>query len=272
MDQRFGVGLREELDAVSFELHSKFRRVLDDAVMHQRDGSRNVWVGVDIVWFAVGRPAGVPDRWMTAQLLRKCRFELAQLSFFLDDLEFALRSDERNAGRVVAAVFNALKTLKEDWETVLGTDISDDAAHGVLAFEVKEFVWCTASAVHNSSELAFGEVRWRNNPRNQFAADARPDCGVLVACCLKLPVSSLDELFDCFLVMSDNFGNQPAEYRAGKLRGALEQVEKFLQVGLAGSAVVRHAAPSKPEQHHQGNFLPVFGHNLPVFTRSPHPC
>ena len=138
MDQRFGVGLREELDAVSFELHSQFRRVLDDAVMHQRDGSRNVWVGVDIVWFAVGRPTGVADRWMTAQLLRKCRFELAQLSFLLDDLEFALRSHERNAGRVVAAVFNALKTLKEDWETVLGTDISDDAAHGVLAFEVRE--------------------------------------------------------------------------------------------------------------------------------------
>jgi hypothetical protein len=59
----FGVGFGREFDAGRDEFCLKFGKVLDDAVVNQRELSAigEVRVGVDVVGCAVRRPPSMPD-------------------------------------------------------------------------------------------------------------------------------------------------------------------------------------------------------------------
>ena len=66
---------------------------------------------------ACGRPVG--DR----------RLEVGQLAGLLLDEQVAVVVDQRDAGRVVAAVLEALEALDEDGARLPRTRVADDAAH-----------------------------------------------------------------------------------------------------------------------------------------------
>ena len=57
------VGLRGELRPVRDQLGPEFLRVLDDAVVHDRDRPAHVRVRVNVARLAMCRPPGVPDAW-----------------------------------------------------------------------------------------------------------------------------------------------------------------------------------------------------------------
>ena len=126
-----GVGLRGELVAGPLELVAELLVVLDDAVVHDRDAvARDVRVGVALVRHAVRRPARVRDAEVAGSRVGGQR--LGQLRDLADraqarDLGAAVQHGD--AGRVIAAVFEALQALDQDRDDVPVSDRSDDSAH-----------------------------------------------------------------------------------------------------------------------------------------------
>ena len=55
--------------------------------------------------------------------------QVGQLAGPLLDEEVAVLVDERDAGRIVAAVFETLQTLDEDRSRLTWSGVADDAAH-----------------------------------------------------------------------------------------------------------------------------------------------
>jgi hypothetical protein len=67
----------------------------------------------------------------------------AQDLFKVDELAFGATNlkdgtggaADGDAGRVVAAVFEAAQTLDDDWNYLLWTDVANYAAHGTILFD-----------------------------------------------------------------------------------------------------------------------------------------
>ena len=75
------------------------------------------------------RPSGVADADHAAQ--RFCRqgfFEVHELPDASADADFPV-GHHRNAGRVIAPVFEALQTVEEQWHGILASDVPNDPAH-----------------------------------------------------------------------------------------------------------------------------------------------
>ncbi len=93
-------------------------------------GAVLVRMGVQVVRPAVGRPARVRETdggvWGP---IGQGRLEVGQLAGSLLHEEVAGVIDERDAGRIVAAIFEALEALDEDGSRLPGTRVPDDAAH-----------------------------------------------------------------------------------------------------------------------------------------------
>ena len=130
--ERLRVGLGGELVTALLEPVPELAEVLDDPVVDDRDlaGAVDVGVGVQVVRPAVGRPAGVrqPDRRVRRPVGDR-RLEVGQLAGPLLDEQVAVLVDERDPGRVVAAVLEALQALDEDGARLTRTGVADDAAH-----------------------------------------------------------------------------------------------------------------------------------------------
>ena len=129
---RLGVGLRGQRVAARLEAVAQLAEVLDDAVVDDRDlaGAVAVRVGVEVVRASVGGPArvGEADRRVRGPV-GDGRLEVDQLAGALLDEQVTGVVDERDAGRVVAAVLEALEPLDEDGPRLPGTGVTDDAAH-----------------------------------------------------------------------------------------------------------------------------------------------
>jgi hypothetical protein len=128
-----GVGLGGE--RVPFRLEPGFELtvVLDDPVQDDRHtavvaaGER---MGVPFGDAAVGRPAGVTQacRRLRAAVRRRGALQVPEVADRADIVQ-AVRLEQRDPGRIVAPVFEALQAVQKQRLNLLWSDISDDPAH-----------------------------------------------------------------------------------------------------------------------------------------------
>ena len=134
MGEHLRVGLRAEAVAARGEPVPEVPEVLDDAVVDDRHVARAIDVGmrVEVVGPAVRRPAGVgeADRGLGRGIEQR-RPEVGQLARPLLHEQLARGGHERDAGRVVAPVFQSREAFQQDGRRVARTDVSDDAAHAL---------------------------------------------------------------------------------------------------------------------------------------------
>jgi hypothetical protein len=84
--------------------------------------------------FTMGRPPRVTDPGgPTKTLFAQRLFQIDQFADATADLDFAVAMD-RDAGRIVSAIFQTLQAIQENGNRVLITDVSDNAAHGAYPF------------------------------------------------------------------------------------------------------------------------------------------
>ncbi len=124
-----GVGVGLEAGACGFQLGAQLGEILDDAVMHDRDALGHVRMGVALARLAMGRPAGVADAGPALQrLLGEQAFQVAQLALGAAALDMAVlhRGD---AGRVIAAIFEAPQRIDEAVGDRRFSQDSNDSAH-----------------------------------------------------------------------------------------------------------------------------------------------
>ncbi len=132
VDHDFGVGLGLELVALGGELLPELGKVLDDAVVHDRDAGGHVRMGVDLSGTPVRRPARVPDAHMALQrLLGKTLLQIFELAFGAAAVEGSVfnRSD---ACGIIAAIFEPAQGFDQIAGDRLAAQNSNDAAHGRL--------------------------------------------------------------------------------------------------------------------------------------------
>ena len=129
--EHLGVSVTGEDHAIGFECGPQLHRVLDDAVVHERDRSRHMRVRVHVIRRTVGRPAGVADADLAGQALRQRRLERPQLALLLAHPQFASVRDDGDPRGVVAAVLDPSQSFHEDRDAVPRSDRSDDAAHEI---------------------------------------------------------------------------------------------------------------------------------------------
>ena len=92
-----------------------------------------MWVCVSGVGFTVGGPAGVGDADRTADVfVFDALFEGDNLAFGFENVELAFGIDERDAGTVVAAIFQTMEAFNKNGVGFLLPDVSYNSAHSFL--------------------------------------------------------------------------------------------------------------------------------------------
>ena len=136
--QHLGVGLAVELVPLACQKLLQRGVVLDNAVVDERDAARvvQVRVGVLLRRRAVGGPARVRDA--HARVRQRAAVALVAVDLVLEhadaphraaNVQLAIRLDHGHAGRVVAAVLEALEPLDEHGLGDLAADVGDDSTH-----------------------------------------------------------------------------------------------------------------------------------------------
>ena len=126
------VGLRGELHALLLQKFADLEIVFDDAVMDDGDLAvlGDVRVGVDIVRFAVGGPAGMADAERAGQLCAAVGLgdQVLQTALGLFDLQNAvlLHADARG---VIAPVLQTRKALQQNGRSLISAYISYNTTH-----------------------------------------------------------------------------------------------------------------------------------------------
>ena len=131
----FGVGFGGELVAFRDQFLLEREIVFDDAVVDDDDGSAAVAVGMGVFFggAAVGGPASVSDAvGAVERLLADDFFEVAEFALGAADLKSVAVAADRDACRVVAAIFELAKTLDDDRDNLLFTYVSHNSAHWIL--------------------------------------------------------------------------------------------------------------------------------------------
>ena len=126
-DFRIGVALED--DAVVLELVLQLQVILDDAVVNDGHAARHVRMRVGLVGTAVRCPAGVADPHRPGQLavldgLRQV-VELADGAHQAKPLAIV----NRNAGGVVAAIFETAQPIEQNTRDGTLTDVANDSTH-----------------------------------------------------------------------------------------------------------------------------------------------
>ena len=127
-----GIGLGRERVAALLEPVAQLAEVLDDPVVDDRDLARAVLVGmgIEVVRPAVGGPARVGESdGGVRRAIGDGRLEVREFPGALLHEQIARIVDQRDAGRIVASVFEAPQPFDEDRPRLAGTRIADDAAH-----------------------------------------------------------------------------------------------------------------------------------------------
>jgi hypothetical protein len=132
MSNDLAVGLGGELGALPFQLPAQLAEVLDDAVMHDGEPVGRVRMCVVLGRASVRGPTGVADANRAAERLeREHCFQILELAFGAPPREDTVL-ERRHAGRVVAAIFEALECFDELRGDRLAADDSDNAAHSSM--------------------------------------------------------------------------------------------------------------------------------------------
>ena len=125
----FGVGLGQEVIALRLELFPQRPVILYNAVMHQRDTTLPVRVGIYIVGYAVGRPAGVSDPAMAGKPpIAAGGTQVGKPPCRLNNFNAAV-FPQGNAGAVIAAVFQIFQPVQELFPGIVRPRITDDPTH-----------------------------------------------------------------------------------------------------------------------------------------------
>ena len=134
MGDDLGVGVRAERITQGFQLFAQGLVVLDDAVVHHRDVTGKMRVGVAFARRAMGRPTGVGNTETAGQRVFGQRsFQLADLARTAHALQGFVVGVNRHTGAVVAAVFEALQAFEEDGGDITFSYSSDNATHGYFS-------------------------------------------------------------------------------------------------------------------------------------------
>jgi hypothetical protein len=130
MGDDFRIRLGAEHDALRLELRAKCTGVFDDAVVDDRVPIARVAVRVrvPVARLAVRGPAGVRDAGRPLRCLGEQPLQVAHLALALEYLQFAAIC-ERDARRVVAAIFETVQPFHQDGRSLLFTDVTDDSTH-----------------------------------------------------------------------------------------------------------------------------------------------
>ena len=132
LHDHFGVGVRVEVDAFAVEFFAQFEVIFDDAVVDDDEFAvhAEVRVRVALGGRAVRCPARMPDAdaagdRVSQQFSRRLR-ELADVAPQCD----LTILDDRDTGRVVAAIFQPLQTVNDERRGVAIANITNNATHG----------------------------------------------------------------------------------------------------------------------------------------------
>ena len=136
MGDDFGVGFGDELVAFARQFVLQLEIILDDAVVHDDDFAFAVAMRMGVLFggAAVGGPARVAEAVNAVDGRLADRFlEIGKLAGCAAEFEVAFVVDNGDAGGVIAAVFEAPEAVDNEGYDFLGSDISDNAAHGWLS-------------------------------------------------------------------------------------------------------------------------------------------
>ena len=129
----FGIGFGDEFVALRGEFALEVEVIFDDAVVDDDDAAGAVAMGVGVFFggAAMGGPAGVADaEGAVERMFAKDFFEIAEFAGSAADLEESgIGAADGDAGRVVAAIFEAAQALNDDGDNLLTADVTDDSAH-----------------------------------------------------------------------------------------------------------------------------------------------
>ena len=127
------VSLRDEAVPLAFELALELEVVLDDAVVHDDDAAVQSRCGC--AFSSVGRPCVAQRVWpmpkspsMGSRASTSSRFESLPA---LRRICSCPSRTTRDAGRVVAAVLEAMQSIHQDRQDRFVADVADDAAHAL---------------------------------------------------------------------------------------------------------------------------------------------
>ena len=144
MGNNLGIGFGDELVTLRGELALEVEVVLDNAVVHHDDAARAVamWVGVLFSWAAMGGPARVADTEGPLQrIFAQNLFKVGKLSGRAAEFERgAGRVADRDACRVVSAIFEPPQPFNNDGDDLLRANITNNSAH--------ETILCEESGAH----------------------------------------------------------------------------------------------------------------------------
>ena len=129
MGGHFAVGFRFERVAFGLQFGLEFAKILDDAIVHDRDAPCGVRMGIALGRRAMGSPAGVANAGVTGQrLVVQNRAQIVQLAgrTAARNLTVLQRGD---AGRIVTAIFQPLQRFQDDRSHITRARNTDDTAH-----------------------------------------------------------------------------------------------------------------------------------------------
>ncbi len=131
----FGVGLGIEDVAFRLQAVLQFQIVFDDAVVHHHHVAVAIAMGMGVLFGgpAVGRPASVPDAERAIDGAEADGvFQVAQLTFGAPDVELTVVAINRDAGRVVPAIFQPLEAFQDDRNGSPSAYVTDNSAHATI--------------------------------------------------------------------------------------------------------------------------------------------
>ncbi len=132
--EHFGVGIGGEHVATPLQHLLEDRRVLDDAVVDDGDAAvlAHVRMRVLLIGRTVRRPARVRDAGRPLDRSRvQEQLQLGDLARLLHRFD-ARAIHDGDARRIIAAIFETLEPLEQEGRRHLGSNVSDDSAHGVF--------------------------------------------------------------------------------------------------------------------------------------------
>ncbi len=139
MSDDLGIGLGGEDMAEALELAPQLAEVLDDAVVHDRDPVGRMRMGVGLARPAMRRPAGVADAdGAVDRVLAQAPLQIGQLALGPAALDPAA-DQGGDAGRIIAAILQALQRLDQAGRDRPGPDDADDAAHHLFSWSRLDF-------------------------------------------------------------------------------------------------------------------------------------
>src|SRR5215469_8372015 len=126
MGNDFGIGIGLEACTASRKFVTQLMKIFDNAVMNHGDPIGHMRMRIDLVWSAVGGPAGVPDPGFAEKRIpHQPRFQVAELALGATPGQTAVlkRGDSR---RIIAAVFQAFESAEKLFGDRFLTQYSDN--------------------------------------------------------------------------------------------------------------------------------------------------